>query len=154
MQPSNISLRVGQCDATLVLIAWSALWSFFASQPLAALPVLAFISAPLALLVGWRGQAHATRLLTGQASLRASVVEGACIGALAAIALFVLPWLVPRAFAAGHYLDDFDPSKPKEWVSLTWALALPTSGGAVVGALHAVGLHYFNIHLVARWAVR
>jgi hypothetical protein len=154
MQPSNIPLRVGQCDAAAVLVTWSALWLSVGLQPRAALPVLVLISASLAILVAWRGQAHAKRLLTAQASLRTSVLEGAYIGALIVIALFVLPWLVPMAFAAGHYLDDFDPSKPKDWFGLAMVLALPASAGAVVGALHAFVLHFFNIYLIARWAPR
>ena len=152
MSPGDVPRRVGQCDAAVVLVGWTALLMALASHPLAALPTVGFVAIPLAALVGWHGQSHAKRLLNSRVTLGVAIVKGAVVGMGSVAAIFLLSWLVPNAVAAGHYLDDFSPLAFESWTSLARALAGPLAAGAIIGALHGAGLHALNTALVSRWA--
>ena len=151
LQHAQVARRIGQVDAALFLLVWSALAGFLASRPVGALPAIILGVVPLSLLVGWRGASHAKRLLEGSATLKRSILEGAAIAATLTLALFLWGWLAPDALAAGHPLDGLAPTQLEFWLSFAKFIAAPIGVAAVIGAAHGSALHLLNRWLVARW---
>jgi hypothetical protein len=146
---SFLAGRIALLDGLLFVAVWATVFAATAPQSGVFYVALRFL-ALLAALVVWRGARNAARQIAGEVTVYQAVAEGARIGALLALSMFLLSWLAPSAFAAGHVLDGFSPARPADWL-LFFAVAGPLVAlGAAVGAAHGVALHQLNRWLIKR----
>jgi hypothetical protein len=134
MPPLAFSTRIGILDGVVFFCLWAAVALFSASNPMNAVPYIAFGLLPVACYVGWQGSRSVPRILGGQASWSYAALVGFLAGvALAAFALVAL--YAHDATAAGQLPFDY-------FVLYRLLPLLPIAG--LVGALHGIAFLVLN----------